>query len=78
MPRVLSALRQRATAFTTNNAGAMRVSPGTRAGKRPVAPNPSGETTLRMGKQVVQGPTTGFGSFRTPLSDVAEIQDVLR
>lgn len=78
MSRVLSVLRQRATAFTTNNAGAMRVSPGTRAGKRPVAPNPSGETTLRMGKQVMQGPTTGFGSFRSPLADVPEIADVPR
>lgn len=45
--------------------GSMKVSPGFRTGKRPVTPVSPVGNTLMMGKQVMQGPTTGFGSFRS-------------
>ncbi len=48
-------------AAAADYAGAMKVSPGFRAGKSPVAPS-----SPAMGKQIAQGPTTGFGSFRGP------------
>jgi hypothetical protein len=54
------------SAAAADYAGSMKVSPGFRAGKRPVTPSSSIGNTLMMGKQVTQGPTTGFGSFRGP------------
>lgn len=71
-------VRRQMTASTTDNAGAMRVSPGTRAGRRPVRTNPAGEITLTMGKQLSQGPTTGFGSFRGVPVSADQIHDVPR
>lgn len=57
---------EQAAAAAADYAGSMKVSPGFRAGKRPVAPVSPIGSTLMMGKQVMQGPTTGFGSFRSP------------
>jgi hypothetical protein len=53
-------------AAAADYAGAMKVSPGFRAGRSPVAPSTPAMGTLTMGKQIAQGPTTGFGSFRGP------------
>lgn len=59
--------KQAATsAAAADYAGAMKVSPGFRAGKSPVVSGSPAMGTLNMGKQVSQGPTTGFGSFRGP------------
>lgn len=54
------------SAAAADYAGAMKVSPGFRAGKSPVVSGSPAMGTLNMGKQVSQGPTTGFGSFRGP------------
>lgn len=62
--------KQAATsAAAADYAGAMKVSPGFRAGKSPVVSGSPAMGTLNMGKQVSQGPTTGFGSFRGPGSE---------
>jgi hypothetical protein len=57
---------EQVAAAAADYAGSMKVSPGFRAGRKPVAPSSPIENTLVMGKQVMQGPTTGFGSFRSP------------
>jgi hypothetical protein len=68
-----------AAAAAADYAGSMKVSPGFRAGKRPVTPSSSIGNTLMMGKQVTQGPTTGFGSFRGPtVSDYPSVEVILR
>ena len=64
--RAMRQANEQATAAAADYAGSMKVSPGFRAGRKPVAPSSPIGNTLMMGKQVIQGPTTGFGSFRSP------------
>lgn len=57
-----AAIRQ---AATTDAAGAMRVAPAGLGAPATPSIRPSAPATMRFGKQVTQGPTTGFGSFRS-------------
>jgi hypothetical protein len=61
--------RAAGTVAAADYAGSMKVSPGFRVSKAPVSSGGSIGGTLSMGKQVSQGATTGFGSFRNPSYD---------